>query len=636
MALTLKDRVQQTGTANTTVSFTLSGSVSGFQSFAIIGNGNTTYYAATDTSGNWEVGLGTYSTTGPTLTRTTILSSSNSNTPVTFSGTVNVFVTYPAESVPSDATPTVAGIVYGKTLNVPVPCCLPDRAVALGYNAGLTSQGFCAVAIGPEAGKTSQSLLAIGVGSLAGTISQGFAAIAIGACAGKTCQGSAAIAIGQGAGFSLQAANSIAIGSFVAAPNAGLYISPIRNTTCAGTTCAVGLGYCTTSKEIVYGVGGGGGGTCATPTVAGIVYGQTTGACTFKTALGYNAGLTCQGACSVAIGKCAGAGSIVCCVPVGQGAGSVAIGLNAGKIGQTSLAVAVGKCAGQCAQGDSAIAVGYGAGGITQSGRAVAIGVYAGRTTQGQGSIGIGFRAGRDSQGACAVGIGYQAAITCQGSSSVAIGAYAGNCTQGASSVAIGPCAANTNQGANAVAIGKGAGSCTQGAGAIAIGNWPTGQYGQGANAIAIGTNAGVCYQAACSIAIGNFCGYFACLAAGFYVNPIRNITGGVYLGYDACTREITYSAGAPSDINLKENIQPIGCALNKTAQIRGVTFDWKKCGAPSIGVIAQELEQVFPEMVTLEGDGYKTVKYDNMVAVLVEAVKELKVRVEKLEALNK
>jgi hypothetical protein len=97
MALVLNDRVQQQGTANTTVSFTLTASVTGFQSFAVIGNGNTTYYSATDASGNWEVGIGTYSTTGPTLTRTTILSSSNSNTAVTFSGTVNVFVTYPSE-----------------------------------------------------------------------------------------------------------------------------------------------------------------------------------------------------------------------------------------------------------------------------------------------------------------------------------------------------------------------------------------------------------------------------------------------------------------------------------------------------------------------------------------------------------
>ena len=98
MALVLADRVQQTGTANTTVSFTLSGSVSGFQSFAVVGNGNTTYYSSFDNAGNWEVGIGTYSTSGPTLTRTTILSSSNSGSAVTFSGTVNIFVTYPSEN----------------------------------------------------------------------------------------------------------------------------------------------------------------------------------------------------------------------------------------------------------------------------------------------------------------------------------------------------------------------------------------------------------------------------------------------------------------------------------------------------------------------------------------------------------
>jgi len=115
MALALNDRVQQTGTANTTVSFTLSGAVSGFQSFAVVGNSNTTYYSATDASGNWEVGIGTYSTTGPTLTRTTILTSSNSGSAVTFSGAVNVFVTYPSgKSVNLDAN----GVAQIPAINV--------------------------------------------------------------------------------------------------------------------------------------------------------------------------------------------------------------------------------------------------------------------------------------------------------------------------------------------------------------------------------------------------------------------------------------------------------------------------------------------------------------------------------------
>ena len=104
MALILADRVQQSATANTTVSFTLTSTATGFQSFAVVGNGNTTYYSAFDASGNWEVGIGTYAT-GGTLTRTTILSSSNTGSAVTFVGAVTVFVTYPSgKSVNLDAS----------------------------------------------------------------------------------------------------------------------------------------------------------------------------------------------------------------------------------------------------------------------------------------------------------------------------------------------------------------------------------------------------------------------------------------------------------------------------------------------------------------------------------------------------
>jgi hypothetical protein len=111
MALVLANRVQESATANTTVSFTLTGAVLGFQTFAVIGNTNTTYYSATDTTGQWEVGLGTYSTTGPTLTRTTIYASSNSGSAVTFSGTVSVFVTYPSgRSVNLDASGNVSAL----------------------------------------------------------------------------------------------------------------------------------------------------------------------------------------------------------------------------------------------------------------------------------------------------------------------------------------------------------------------------------------------------------------------------------------------------------------------------------------------------------------------------------------------
>ena len=70
MALVLKDRVKQTAAAPGTGMITLSGSVTGFQSFASVGNGNTTYFAIVDPiSGDWEVNYGVYTSSGTTLTR---------------------------------------------------------------------------------------------------------------------------------------------------------------------------------------------------------------------------------------------------------------------------------------------------------------------------------------------------------------------------------------------------------------------------------------------------------------------------------------------------------------------------------------------------------------------------------------
>jgi hypothetical protein len=96
MALVTADRVYETTTTTGTGTVTLAGAVSGYQSFATIGNGNTTYY--TITSGTaWEVGIGTYTSSGTTLARTTIIASSAAGAAITLTGTSNVFVTYPAE-----------------------------------------------------------------------------------------------------------------------------------------------------------------------------------------------------------------------------------------------------------------------------------------------------------------------------------------------------------------------------------------------------------------------------------------------------------------------------------------------------------------------------------------------------------
>ena len=99
MALVLKDRVKETSVSTGTGAITLDGASGAFQPFSVIGDGNTTYYAiAGQASTEWEVGIGTYTLSTDSLSRDTILASSNSNTIVTFSaGTKDVFVTYPSE-----------------------------------------------------------------------------------------------------------------------------------------------------------------------------------------------------------------------------------------------------------------------------------------------------------------------------------------------------------------------------------------------------------------------------------------------------------------------------------------------------------------------------------------------------------
>ena len=110
MALVLKDRVKETTTTTGTGTYTLAGALTGFEAFSQIGNGNTTYYACTDGT-DFEIGIGTYTASGTTLARTTILQSSNSDSAVNWtSGTRTIFCTLPAEkAVFLDASNAVQG-----------------------------------------------------------------------------------------------------------------------------------------------------------------------------------------------------------------------------------------------------------------------------------------------------------------------------------------------------------------------------------------------------------------------------------------------------------------------------------------------------------------------------------------------
>ena len=119
MAFVIKDRVKETTTTTGNGTVTLLGAVSGFEAFSVIGNTNTTYYAIVHQSADeWEVGIGTYTLSGTTLARTTVLSSTNSDSAVVFSaGTKDVFVTYPADkAVYVSASPAFINVSVGSAL----------------------------------------------------------------------------------------------------------------------------------------------------------------------------------------------------------------------------------------------------------------------------------------------------------------------------------------------------------------------------------------------------------------------------------------------------------------------------------------------------------------------------------------
>ena len=142
MALVLKDRVLESSTSSGTGSFTLSGAQTGYQSFSVIGNGNTVYYTIQGKdsngtlTGEWEVGVGTWST-GNTLSRDTVLESSNSNNKVNFAiGLKDVFCDLPAEKA---VYQNETGVVTVPVLSVTSTTSTTPKLTFNASNSGFTS-----------------------------------------------------------------------------------------------------------------------------------------------------------------------------------------------------------------------------------------------------------------------------------------------------------------------------------------------------------------------------------------------------------------------------------------------------------------------------------------------------------------
>ena len=230
MALVLNDRVKETSTTTGTGTLDLAGAVQDFEGFvAGIGTGNTTYYSIVNTgTGEFEVGIGTVTDATPdTLSRDTILSSSNSDAAVNFSaGTKDVFCTLPAsKAVVEDANNDVslpADLTVGANIDVSSGTIKLDGSHPEGSNntalggdagAGLTTGSGSNTLLGSRAGTsitTAVNNVAIGRNSLDANVTSGNN-VAVGSSAGGSATGADNTFLGGAAGSSVTSGSNLTV-----------------------------------------------------------------------------------------------------------------------------------------------------------------------------------------------------------------------------------------------------------------------------------------------------------------------------------------------------------------------------------------------------------------------------------------
>ena len=125
-----------------------------------------------------------------------------------------------------------------------------------------------------------------------------------------------------------------------------------------------------------------------------------------------------------------------------------------------------------------------------------------------------------------------------------------------------------------------------------------------------------------------------SCVIGPAYIGQTCGCATACFKGTILCgtTCVVAPDINATSDCRCKDNIATVENAYCKIGQIRGVNYNWKDSGKYTLGVVAQEVEEAFPELVTTDDDGYKSVNYNGLVGALIETVKCLQGKVEELE----
>ncbi len=511
----LKNRAYVSTATTGTGTITLGSPVSGYQSFADAGvtNGNSVRYTIEDGT-NFEIGTGTYTASGTTLSRTPS-ESSNSGSAINLSGSARVFITAAAEDIPFFYAEQVGSTSVAPTVS-------NNDAIAIGDNASATETN--AIALSSNASATSASSVALGMNSSASGLSGGFA--------GQTALGNNSVAYDPSGGTFNQTAltKSYAAGqsSFAAAIDRntstygalGAYSVAIGRDSTANNTGSMAIGYqASASTDYLIALGG------TTNQV------KISGTYTLPTADGSaNQVLTTDGSGAVTFADAGGGGADLYAAnessptaqPSATGTNAIAIGDSTTSSGTSSVAIGFAADASNTHN----IAIGYNSEASTGtynfafgSGVRANASYYA--TAIGQTAGGLGSQAGANGSFAAAGG------VTATGNNSIAIGySYASGTTglaagitnntssygaTGANSIAMGYQAKATNQYSIAMgnaaeatrssAVAIGGSTLASGSGALALG---ADAHATDTNAVAIGKSARATQNQA--VAIGENC----------------------------------------------------------------------------------------------------------------------------------
>lgn len=265
----------------------------------------------------------------------------------------------------------------------------------------------------------------------------------------------------------------------------------------------------------------------------------------------------------------------------------------------------------------------------------------------GSGNSNFGYQAG--GLGTNSVFFGYQAGGTSNGTDNVYIGAGSGSLNHGNHNTFVGRTAGysgtpGSNSGSDNSFLGYQAGySNTIGNSNVGLGAEAGFANSEGSANVFVGYRAGYSETTSNRLYIDNCFTKYTLHTGGWCTQPL------IFGEFDNRVVQVDGSLSivtlyTPSDLRYKKDIQPLAASLDKVLHLRGVSYVWDKdtvrgAGYGSerqIGLIAQEVEGVLPELVHTDGAGYKTLSYDKLVPVLIEAVKERQLQMAEKKLIHK